>query len=131
MWARWGTALIVLGVPPTLAQFALDLLGAHRATTQADMDAFFGKLLATPMIAIPLYQIGPSVVYVGWLLHAIGLLRTRVVPSWVSVLLIVALLCIASGQVRRQFGLVLAGHIVFGCGSVPLVWYVLTWKEHS
>lgn len=131
VWAQHGTVLVVLAVPVTLAQFALDLLGASRASTQADMDAFFGHLLAKPLIAIPLYQVGPSAAYIGWLLHAIGLLRSHATPWWTPVLILVALLSIGVGQTRRQYDLVLAGHVVLGSGFAPLGWSVLTRNEPS
>ncbi len=61
-----GSAGVLLSLPTVFGQLTLDLVAAHGAATQQDMDAFFGRVFATPALAVPCYRVGPPCSLSAW-----------------------------------------------------------------
>lgn len=113
-WSRPAGLLVGLGVPLILCQLLLDFLAAFHATSQADMDYFFQRLLALPQLAIPLYQLAPPLVYSGLLLQSLDGVRSARLPIWTSVLLTIGIAMIAGDQGRFRYRLGLVGQVLCG-----------------
>ncbi len=121
MLSTTGTTCVLVGLPTVWGQLVLDLLATRRATNQQDMDAFFGEVLATPILALPLYHIGPPLLFAGLFMQALSLLvrpRTRHSGS----LLIVGIILLLVGQLRRAYQVVFLGHLCLLGALAPLGW---------
>ncbi len=113
--ARVGTGCVFLSIPTLIGQLLLDVVAARQATTQQDMDAFFGRIQANPVLAVLFYRGGPPFFFIGLMCLVGALVRARAVGGWLGGMLALGIICIVTGHRRRRYGLVLIGHLLL-CG---------------
>lgn len=119
-----GTTCVLVGLPTVWGQLVFDLLAARHASTQQDMHAFFGRVLAQPMLALPFYRVGPPLLFAGLFVQALSLLaRSHTRRS--GALLSVGIMLLLVGQLRRAYRLVLLGHLLLLGGLAPLGWTLI------
>ncbi len=61
--AKVGAGCVFLSLPTLIGQLLLDIVAARQATTQQDMDAFFGRIQANPLLGLLLYRGGPPLFF--------------------------------------------------------------------
>ncbi len=110
--AKVGTACVILSLPTLIGQLLLDVVGARQATTQQDMDAFFGRIQANPLLALLFYRGGPPFLFIGLMCLVGALVRARAVGGWLAAMLALGIICIVTGHLRRRYGIVLLGHLL-------------------
>ena len=110
--ATVGAGCVFLSLPTLIGQLLLDIVAARQATTQPDMDAFFGRIQANPLLRLLFYRGGPPFFFIGLMCLVGALVRARAVAGWVAVMLALGILCIVTGHRRRRYGRVLIGHLL-------------------
>lgn len=113
--ANVGAVCVFLSLPTLIGQLQLDVVSARQATTQQDMDAFFGRIQANPLLAVLFYRGGPPFFFIGLMCLVGALVRARAVGGPLAVMLALGIVCIVTGQLRRRYGRVLIGHLLL-CG---------------
>jgi hypothetical protein len=132
-WGHVGGGLALLGLLAVTGIVAVEGFVGWQAAAggdRAQMVALFDRLTGTAGFVIPFIVVAFGLM-LGLICLAIGLYRARVVPSWVSLFLVVAAACFAVELAAsiNAFGIVAAAFLFVGLGSVGRV--VLTESDED
>jgi hypothetical protein len=132
-WGHLGGGLALLGLLAITGLVAVEGFVGWQAAAggdRAQMVALFDRLTNTAGFVIPFIVVAYGFM-LGLACLAVGLYRARVVPSWVSLFLIVAAACfvVELAASINAFGIVAAAFLFVGLGSVGRV--VLTESDED
>ncbi|MEU7825564.1 hypothetical protein [Catellatospora sp. NPDC049133] len=91
-WRSGTVAVTMFGLAASMVQFGADIWFALRADDKAGMRALSGDFGDIPGVDLVVYQVGPQLFFVGLLVLAILAARTRRLPWWSPVVLLIGIL---------------------------------------
>lgn len=91
-WRKTALGITVLGLTASVVQFAADMVFAARAADKAAMSRLSHDFRDIPFVDLAVYKVGPQLFFVGLVILAALLARSRRLPWWSPALLLVSVL---------------------------------------